>query len=68
MSPFGCCRTPSPSQKGKMHKDIIESLQILEKCSLDEVVKADTAADRNYWLGRAIGFRLAVRVIDSEGK
>jgi len=51
-----------------MNKEIIESLQILEKCSLDEVVKADTAADRNYWLGRAIGFRLAVRVIDSEAK
>lgn len=51
-----------------MHKEIIESLQILEKCSLDEVVKAETSADRNYWLGRAIGFRLAVRVIDSEEK
>lgn len=49
-----------------MHKEIIESIQILEKCSLDEIVKADNVADRNYWLGRAIGFRLALRVIDSE--
>lgn len=51
-----------------MHKEIIESLQILERCSLDEIVKADNSSDRNYWLGRAIGFKLAQRVIDSEDK
>lgn len=51
-----------------MNKEIIESMQILEKCALDEIIKAETTADRNYWLGRAIGFRLAVRVIESEEK
>ena len=51
-----------------VHKEIIESLQILEKCSMDEIIKADNTADRSYWLGRAIGFRLAQRVIESEEK
>ena len=51
-----------------MHKEIIESLQILERCSLDEIIRADNPADRNYWLGRAIGFKLAMRVIESEEK
>jgi hypothetical protein len=51
-----------------MHKEIIESLEILEKCSMDEIIKAENTADRSYWLGRAIGFRLAVRVINSEEK
>ena len=51
-----------------MHKEIIESLEILETCSMDEIIKAENTADRSYWLGRAIGFRLAVRVINSEEK
>jgi hypothetical protein len=49
-----------------MHKEILESLELLERCSLDEIIRADNMADRNYWLGRAIGFKLAMRVIDSE--
>ena len=51
-----------------MHKEIIESLQILERCSLDEIIKSDNTSDRSYWLGRAIGFKLAMRVIESEDK
>lgn len=50
----------------QQHKEIIETLELLQKCALDEIIKADNVADRSYMLGRAIGFKLAIRVIESE--
>lgn len=45
-------------------KAILESLEIMRNCALDDIIHAESDASRNYHLGRLVAFKIAARIVE----
>ena len=47
-------------------KEVLESLEIMRNCALDDIIHAESDSSRNYHLGRLVGMKIAQRIIEVE--
>ena len=50
----------------KMKKDILDSFDIMRNVALDDVIHAQSDAERNYHLGKMVAYKIAANIVDCE--
>lgn len=52
--------------KKEVKESILDSFEIMRNVALDDVIHAQSDAERNYHLGKQVAFKIAANIVDCE--